>query len=84
LIGANATTAEIFTVDTATGLGSGHVLTDVPFSSVGLEYDPASGVIYAATGDELYQVDPTTGATTYQGDLGGENTDDLALHPACP
>ena len=84
LIGANATTSEIFTVDPVTGLGSGHVLTDVPFSSVGLEYDPGSDVIYAATGDELYQVDPSTGATTYIGALGGENVDDLALHPTCP
>ena len=84
LIGANATTAEIFTVDPVTGLGSGHVLTEVPFDGVGLDYDPAEGVLYASTGDELYQVDPSTGATTFIGALDGESINDLALHPACP
>jgi hypothetical protein len=84
LIGANATTSEIFTVDPVTGLGSGHIVTDVPFDGVGLDYDPASGVLYASSGDDLYHVDPSTGATTFIGALDGESINDLALHPTCP
>lgn len=83
LIGADATTDRLFTVDPATGATSNFVQTAVPFASVGLEYDPARRLVYAATGTDMYTVDPTTGDTTYVGSLGGQNIDDLALHPAC-
>ena len=55
------------TVDPVTGLGSGHIGTDVPFASVGLEFDPTRQVLYASTGSQLYEVEPTSGATTYLG-----------------
>lgn len=84
LVGANANTNEIFTVDPVTGLGSGHIGTDVPFASVGLEFDPTRQVLYASTGSQLYEVEPTSGATTYLGAHSSALSDDLALHPTCP
>jgi hypothetical protein len=52
---------------------------------VGLEFDPVSGQLLAATGrgNSLYSVDPITGTSTRIGALGTRNANDLALHPAC-
>ena len=76
----------VFQVDTTTGLLHSFVTTRVPFAGVGLEFDPVSGQLLAATGrgNSLYSVDPITGTSTRIGALGTRNANDLALHPACP
>jgi len=84
LYGANASGNQIFTLDPTTGAASNFKNTSVPFGSVGLEFDNASGLLLAATGDELWTIEPSTGASTFIGDLGGENIDDLAFYPPCP
>ena len=83
LIGANSTTDEIFTIDPQTGNAYDFVSTAVPFQSVGLEFNPTTGMLWAATGNELYEVDPVSGSTNFVGSLSGQ-VDDLALHPSCP
>lgn len=70
-------------MDPSTGRASSFVATGVPFQSVGLEFDVHSGLLYGATRYELYTVDPSSGATSYVGPLGGSNIDDLAWHPTC-
>jgi hypothetical protein len=84
LIGADANTNQIFTVDPFSGAVSAMTSTSVPFSSVGLEFDQSRGIMYASTGSALYEVEPTSGATTYIGDLSASVVDDLAFHPTCP
>ena len=83
LIGANSTTSEIFEVDVLTGKASNFIPTDVAFSQVGVEYDPRDRTVYVSTRDELYSVDPITGATTFLGYVNGSIVDDLTLHPHC-
>ena len=82
-MGANASTGEIFTIDPLSGQATDLTPTSVPWSSVGLEFEPQSGDLLAATGTELYRVDPVTGSSTLVGPLDG-HVDDLALHPVCP
>ncbi len=84
LWGADSSSDQIFQLDLATGTAIGFVSTGVPFQSVGLEFDHATGLLLASTRYELYTVDPTTGTTTFIGDLDAGNIDDLAFHPACP
>jgi hypothetical protein len=84
LWGADSASGNIFGVDLATGAATGFVSTSVPFGSVGLEFDHGSGMLLAATGYALYEVDPATGATTFIGDLDTDLTDDLAFYPPCP
>jgi len=84
LWGADACTGQIFQVDTVTGVAFGFVQTAVPFTYVGLEFDHASRTLLAATGYQLYRIEPTTGATSFIRDLGGVRINDLAFHPACP
>lgn len=80
------TSGMVFEVDTTTGLLHSFVMTSVPFSGVGLEYDPYSQKLLAATGmgNALYVVDPTSGSASRVGALGTANANDLALHPPCP
>ncbi len=84
LWGADSTTDQIFQIDPVTGAATGFVATGVPFRTVGLEFDHATGLLLASSRYELYTVDPSTGTTTYIGDLDADNIDDLAFHPVCP
>ncbi len=84
LWGADSATGNIFGLDLATGVATGFVSTGVSFSSVGLEFDHGTGMLLAATGSALYEVDPSSGATTFVGDLDTDLTDDLAYYPPCP
>jgi len=77
--------SQIFWFDFTTGQLGGFQSTDVPFQSVGLEWDPATRTLYASTGTSLYRVDPATGNGTYLGDFpAGPSVGNLALFPACP
>ena len=84
MYGADGTGDRIFEVDLATGAATNIRSTSVPFASVGLEYDQRSGLLYAATGTKLYTIEPSTGASTFVGNLAAGNIDDLAWHPTCP
>ncbi len=83
LWGADSSSGMIFEVDILTGAAVGFVPTSVPFESVGLEFDHSSGLLYASTRYQLFTIDPTTGASTFIGDLSATNIDDLAFHPTC-
>ena len=84
LWGADSGSGQIFGLDLATGAATGFLATSVPFRSVGLEFDHSTGMLLAATGYELYEVDPSSGAATWIGDLDTDLTDDLAFYPPCP
>jgi len=84
MYGADGTGDRVFEVDLATGAATNIRSTSVPFQSVGLEFDRVSGLLLASTKSALYTIDPTTGASSYVGPLGGSNIDDLAWHPSCP
>lgn len=84
LYGADATLDRIFTIDPATGQTSNFVSTSVPFQGVGLEFDHATGLLIAATGPQLWTIDPSTGVSTLIGNFNGIMVDDLAFHPVCP
>ena len=85
LIGANATTGEIFKVDVSSGAAMDFVETDVPFHSVGLEFEASTGLILASTNDAFFEVDPATGASSRIGEFPtGTHMNDLAFHPPCP
>jgi len=83
LYAATSTGNTIFKIDPGTGAAYDVVSTAVAFASVGLEHDPATGLLYASTGTELYHVDPSDGATTFIGPVGGTNADDLVHYPEC-
>lgn len=82
LIGATASSGEIFTIDTETGATVNRTTTDVPFTGVGLEYDEINDTLLASTGTELYSVDLTDGSSMLLGSLGGY-IDDLVYHSGC-
>ena len=84
MYGADGTGDRVFEVDLVTGAATNIRSTSVPFQSVGLEFDRVTGLLLASTKSALYTIDPTTGASTYVGPLGGSNIDDLAWHPSCP
>lgn len=56
----------------------------VPFASVGLEFDHSTGMLFAATGSQLWTIDPSTGSSSLIGSFGGVLVDDLAFYPTCP
>jgi len=84
MYGADGTNNLVFEVDLTTGAATNVQSTTVPFESVGLEYDRRSGLLLASTRASFYSIDPTSGASTFIGNLGGSNIDDLAWHPTCP
>ena len=84
LIGANGSTGEIFSINPNTGEAFDIIQTQVPFMSVGVEFDHATNLLLASTKTELYSVDTNNGNTTFIGSLGGQNIDDLAYYPTCP
>ena len=84
IYGADASQNRIFTVDPTTGLASNFVSTPISFASVGLEYDHASGLLIAATGSQLWTIDPSNGASNLVGTFNGVLVDDLAFYPVCP
>ena len=73
----------IFTIDPVTGTAYDFVQTTVPFQSVGLEFVPSEQLLYAATGSQLYTIDPVSGSSKCVGPRGLGHVDDLALHPSC-
>jgi len=83
LYGATSNGDAILAINTSTGAVYDVIYTDVPFGSVGIEHDPATGLIYASTGSDLYTVDPADGTTVFVGPLGGTNVDDLVHYPEC-
>lgn len=60
------------------------VVLTIPLLACPSGTDHATGTLFAATGDALYQIEPATGASTWIGDLGGVRINDLAFHPVCP
>lgn len=84
LIGTDAETGQIFDVDVVTGEASKFVPSGVDFAQAGLEYDPRDQLLYASTRNELYTIDPVTGATLFVGNINASAVDDLGLHPECP
>ena len=82
LFGATASTGEVFTIDMNTGSTFHHSQTNVPFVSVGLEYEEGTDRLLTSTGHELFSVDHVDGTSTFVGSLGGE-IDDLVYHPGC-
>ena len=82
MVGADADSAKLFTINLQTGEAYDFVQTTVPYHGVGLEYEPATGMFLTSTGTEIYRVDPNTGTTTHIGvNLSGIN--DLAFAPEC-
>ena len=53
LLGATASTSEIFHIDIYTGTTSNHITTDAPFEGVGIEYDEETDTLLASTSNEL-------------------------------
>jgi streptogramin lyase len=82
---ADATNGQIFWADPALGITGGFRATNVPFGSVGLEWDPQTRTLWASTGTQLWKIDPATG----DGNVVGDFPDDaatvgtLALFPPC-
>ena len=54
LIGATASTGEVFHIDVATGTALNHLSTEIPFEGVGVEYDPSTNSLLVSTGS-LYR-----------------------------
>ena len=87
LYGLDASSQRLFEIDASTGTASSFVgISGARFSVVGLEFDATTGLLWAATGSELFTIDPTTGYATSLGSFSGDatNSNDLALYPACP
>ena len=82
LFGATASTGEVFTIDTHTGSTFNHSQTNVPFVSVGLEYEEETDRLITSTGAELFSVDHDDGTSIFVGSLGGA-IDDLVYHSGC-
>ena len=83
LIGIDGSSDQMFRIDAHTGAASGFISLGVDFNTVGLEYDAGRGVLYAATGKDLYEIDPITGASTKIGSFGTTEVNDLELVPPC-
>jgi len=66
----NADTDELYRVSVVTGLATSIAPLDVNFGSVGIEWHPGDGVLYACTDNHLYAIDPATGMTTEIGSMG--------------
>ena len=89
LIGATASTDQIFKINHQTGAAYDFIQTSVPLTyTVGMEFNAADNSVYLATEDDLYQVDLATGSSTYIGETSSAEPDwyinDLAFHPPCP
>jgi len=85
IYGVDANTDEVFVVDPTVPELRDFQLTNVPFDSVGLEWDQASGTLLAATAKQVYSIEPLTGATTLLAELDFTwDIDDLAYYPPCP
>jgi hypothetical protein len=83
LLGATASTSEIFHIDIYTGATTNHVIADVPFESVGIEYDEETDTLLASTSNELYSIELNNGTSVFLGTLEG-HIDDLVYDPGCP
>ena len=84
VFGADATSSSLFSIDRATGEAYDFVATSIPFSSVGIEFDPRDRSVWAVTKTALYKADVDTGDTTYISTPSGvDNIDDLTFYPTC-
>lgn len=83
LIGATASTGEVFNIDIDTGNTFNHLATAVPFESVGVAYASQTDSLLVSTGSSLYSVDLTDGSSILLGNLNG-HIDDLVFHSQCP
>ena len=87
LYGLDASSQRLFEIDASTGTASSFIgISGARFSVVGLEFDATTGLLWAATGSELFTIDPATGYATSIGSFSGDatNSNDLALYPTCP
>ena len=82
LIGATASTGEVFYIDSETGSTSDHIQTEIPFEGVGVEYASRTDSLLVSTGKSLYSVNLTDGSFTFLGEMEG-HIDDLVFHAAC-
>lgn len=82
LLGATASTSEIFHIDIYTGTTSNHITTDAPFEGVGIEYDEETDTLLASTSNELYSIERNNDTSVFLGPLEG-HIDDLVYHPGC-
>jgi hypothetical protein len=74
--------AEIHTADPLSGALSFMSLVGVFYSSVGVEYHPGTGELFACTADGFLNViDPETGSVSAVGATGYEDCDNLAVPP---
>ncbi len=79
LFGVDSATQQLFAIDHESGAAKRFLATEVPFQSVGLEYDPADQSFLASTGTELWRVMASTGESTRLATLtDGPTWDDLA------
>ena len=83
LIGADGSSDQIFKVNTTTGAAYDFLSVGFDFRSVGLEFDPVTQSLLASTRADLYEVDPSTGSSSFIGTLAASNIDDLIYHPEC-
>jgi hypothetical protein len=80
----NAADDVLYQIDVMTGVASYQADLDVAFSTVGIEWHPANGMLYACTDGHLYEVDPTDGSTVEIGNLGHGCTNLAAQWTAIP
>ena len=86
LMGAENVTNTLFEIDTVSGAAHSFLSTTVPYSAVGLEFNPTNGKFFASTGEYLYELDSSTGASTLIGGYPSgysSKINDLALYPEC-
>ncbi|MCB9765526.1 MAG: putative metal-binding motif-containing protein [Alphaproteobacteria bacterium] len=83
LYGVDQYNRRLFEVDPTTGRAQNFVPLNLTYVVVGLEYDAARGVLLTSTGPDLYEIEPSTGRTTYVGAFGFSAINDLAFHPPC-
>lgn len=84
------TTGTLLTIDPVTGAGASVGPFSSPTTIVSLAFDITTGKLYgntatgfgAAAGDQLYEIDPNTGACTLIGTLGVDNVYALAFNNA--
>lgn len=70
---------QLWTIDVDTGVAGDPVGLSEFFGSVGLDFHPGQGVLYACSSDAmLATLDPTTGVVSFIGEIGGAGCDNLA------
>jgi hypothetical protein len=80
----NANNDWLYEIDIGSGQAIAVAQLDVPFTTVGIEWHPDTGIVYACTDGHLYEVDPETGTTTEIGNMGHPCTNLAAPWPPVP